>query len=345
MSNKEEFTFDKLADIPIFVGIGNRSNLEAIVVTQSGKVFLYDLGDGDETEIGQVTFDANQLQLQIHNFCDFVGVTQKNGTFGTVLSLTDCKYAKALERGEYCAYASQFPIAFYAKDEKTFLIHGTEWNRLDITCLESDDLLTDRIIDDENDLNSFDYFHSSLSVSPDSTSFISNGWHWHPFGRVTHYSIDRFLSDYEAAHFDILLTDDADPEDAYLEADWDRPHCWIARDKIAFGCNRGSGYYGEKIFQSEILIYDLKSKAITRIPFDGFRVTDEGDVAGSLYFDSERNRLIGLNSKTGLLITELDGIVILKNESLAGFDYNVRHSVFFRWDEDGRKLELIRINN
>ncbi|MGD9588016.1 MAG: hypothetical protein AB7Q37_07000 [Pyrinomonadaceae bacterium] len=355
MSSRREFALDGIDEDLILVGLTDRNELEAIVVTLSGYVFLIDLATGKSFEIGKLSFEpftqARRQRifsagLQFHSFRDYVAIVQVYGQSGTVFHLSNPAYSKHLDRQNYHPDVCKFPVAFVDRGAETWLIHATDWNRLDITRLEGDELLTDRVVSCETNENYFDYFHCGLSVAPDSKAFVSNGWHWHPFGQITFYSIDEFLKNFEMAHVDLCLTDAGDSPDAMYDLGWDRPLCWIDSRNIAVGYSRGEGWYGKRtLFQSEILIYDVESNRIDdRIRFDGFGVCVDGEVTGDLFFDELMGHFICLNEKTGLQITDISGRAIRSEPGLTGWKYNSLHRLLYRVDEKEKRIVMTSID-
>ncbi len=349
MLNREEIAFDAAGEDILVAVLSDRTRLEAIVICDSGRILLSDLARQTTSELGHLRFEPWKLNLQVHTSGSFVGITQKNGTLGVILNLTDPAFEKRLERGDYCANVSEFPIAFFSKNGRTYLIHGTDWNRLDITCLDSDELLTERVVayDEATDTetNYFDYFHSSLLVSPDAKYFVSNGWHWHPYGRITLYPIDKFLVEFEDSHLDIDLVAKDEPEEATYQQGWDLPTCWLDDQTLAIGYNRGIGYYGKRNFPSEVLLVGVPDAAVMkRVPFDGFRVGVEGDVEGSLHVDHDRQLLLGLNKNSGLLIGDLDGNTKARHPELSSHHYSERHGLYYKFHKRDNRIELIRVD-
>ncbi len=322
----------------VFADLTNRENLEVVFVCKSGNIFLFDCETESAKPFKTLAFNPFQLNLQIYSYQNYVAIVQKNGTFGMVINLADADYQKTLERGDYCAYVSSFPIAFYSKDNQTFLIHGTDWNRLDITCLETDELLTNRIIDYDTDSNYLDYFHSSITVSSDATHFISNGWIWHPYGQLTLYSIDNFLKKFELSHQNIDLADDC------YSFDWDRPLCWVDEKTLAVGFSKNTESYGETKFPSELLFVNiLENEIVKRIEFDGFANTDEGDVSGELFYDEKKAQFIALNKKTGLFISDLDGNEIHRKTDFIAHKYSIKHKLIYRIDNKNQSIEITEL--
>ena len=254
IDNEEVFSIDAL----------NRKSGEFALVCKSGNVYLFDQLSCLSKLIGKLNFpvkysedyftyaeligDKKEL-LQITSYGNYVGITQKYGLSGVVLNLENFQFNKKLQRGNYQVEHCTFPIAFFSAENSTYLIHGTDWNRLDITHLESDKLITERVVDYETHSNYFDYFHSSLSVSPDSKYFTSNGWHWGPCDVITAYSIEEFLTRFELAHIALNYG----PVDGY---NWDRPMGWIDNRTVVIGYNKQEENEGEGGFPSEIVFVD-----------------------------------------------------------------------------------------
>lgn len=277
------------------------------------------------------------LDAKLYSFKDYICIVRNKGRTGIVLDLTNPNFYKKLERGDYQVEHCSFPIAFYEKNNQTFLIHGTDWNRLDITCLETDELLTERIVDYDTNSNYFDYFHSSLLVAPDAEHFTSNGWVWHPYDRITIYPIKDFLDSFEKSHIDVDFGD----VDGY---NWDRPLCWIDRHTLGIGYNKREANDGTGDFVSEIIFVDIvKNEIADRIEFDGFALSEYGATEGDLFYDRERQRFIGLNNKKGALISTIKGEKIFEDKSLTSHKYSASHRLFYRFDYKNQTVILAKL--
>ncbi len=321
----------------VFADLTSRGNLELVIVCKSGSVFLFDCETESKTLIAELPVVSYELNLQLYSLQDYVCIVQKYGTDGVVINLSDSKYQKKLERGNYCADVSLFPIAFYAKENQTFLLHGTDWNRLDITCLETDELQTNRVVEYETNSNYFDYFHASLLVAPDSDSFISKGWVWQPYEVITFYSVENFLKEFELSNRQIEFEETS----GY---NWERPMCWIDNKTLAVSYNRMESGEIKADTPSEIVFVDvLENKIVDRIEFNGFSLSDEKEVGGELFFDLENNNFIGLNKQTGLLITDLNGKEIFADKTLISHHYSAKHKLAYRIDRKNQLIEIEKI--
>lgn len=351
---KREFSIKTKDEEIIFADLTSCENLELIAVSKNGNVFLIDSQTKENRKLSTLDFPTkysedlfkyseitgdNKKFLQLHSYGNYVCIVQKYGQNGVVYNLENLEFNKQLNRGDYCVEHCTFPIAFFEKDNQTFLIHGTDWNRLDITNLETGKLLTDRIVDYDTDSNYFDYFHSSLLISPDSKHFTSNGWVWHPYDIITAYSIKEFLLTFEMSHTSI----DFDDVDGY---NWDRPLCWIDNKTIGIGYNKKEANDGKGDFPSEIVFVDmLENKIVNRIEFDGFDFSEYGAVIGELFFDSDAKQFIGLNNQTGLLISDLNGKEIYKDSNLTSHKYSQNHKFFYQVDYENQLVQIEKPSN
>ena len=137
----------------VFADLTNREHMEFIVVCKGGNVYLFDCSTNRSQLLGTLEFPLEYSEdlfkyseligsrrdlLQVETYKDYVCIAQKYGQNGMIFNLENSEYKKELKRGDYCVEHCTFPIAFYSEQDSTFLIHGTDWNRLDITCLETE---------------------------------------------------------------------------------------------------------------------------------------------------------------------------------------------------------------
>lgn len=112
----------------------------------------------------------------------FAAVVNRWGLHGVVLNLSSGQIIMNLERGTYCAQYCDFPLIMLDRDNHSLLIHGTDWNRVDITDLDTGKLLTERdspkYVSGQIPEHYLDYFHSSLLLSPNGEWIADNGWGW-----------------------------------------------------------------------------------------------------------------------------------------------------------------------
>lgn len=259
-----------------------------IVVTTDHKVFAFDAE-------GETRFAAdlpNSMQedkrLDIHCYENFVAVVESRGLNGIVFRVDQADWRLKLSREDYHCGVCTWAIGFYKRDEQVHLIHATQWNGLDITCLENSQCLTTREIDYEKELNYLDYFHSRLHMSPDQQHFVINGWIWSPWDVLYGWNIDEFLETFESGYVNLSAFE----RNGY---NWDRPCCFVDNDTIAWGLNlREAGSDVAPDDQpTELMFQNIHSKEVVRrMLFEHFDLTEQKEVSGRLWFDSKNESFI-----------------------------------------------------
>ncbi|WP_145054304.1 hypothetical protein [Lignipirellula cremea] len=143
---------------------------------------------------------GNKLLLLTTRKGDFIAVAERHGQNCVVLDAITGQTKLLLYRDDYHNEHSDFPVAFVEVEGSTLLIHGAAWNRLDISDVGTQKLLTER---DPTSCKSgekppehyLDYFHCGLLVSPDQNFVADNGWVWAPYGVVASWSVKDWLHD------------------------------------------------------------------------------------------------------------------------------------------------------
>ncbi|MGL4610213.1 MAG: hypothetical protein ACRCYY_11120 [Trueperaceae bacterium] len=131
-----------------------------------------------------------------------------------------------LDRQNYHAEVCGFSAAFFDYQGRTLLIHATDWNRLDISDPRDGSVLTERHIaeytDGKRPEHYLDYFHCTLSVSPDNEWIANTGWVWQPAGIISSWSLKKWL---EQNPFE---SEDGDSKNMFnVWQDWDMHTCWL----------------------------------------------------------------------------------------------------------------------
>ncbi len=318
-----------------------------IYITDKANVYISKNNNSDIEIIKNVGEIVDiQSEIKIYSYKDYFAVVNKYSIKGFVLKLTDSKYLLKLKRGNYHVEHCSFPIAFYTKDENIFLIHGTDWNRLDITNLDTCELLTDRVVEysKEGSENYLDYFHSSLCISPDERHFISNGWVWSPYDVMYFWKIEDFIKGFESTlnNLDIL---------ARSGYNWDRPLCWIDSENIAWGYNPNEGIEDEiskdEKTSSEIIIQNIydNENVQNKISFNGFSLNEYSEVRGELFYLEDYDCFMGINNESTLTIIDKNGAVLFEKTDIKVIAYNKKLKLVltFSGDSELKVLKLIKI--
>ena len=306
------------------------SPMQLLVVTQSKQVLIWNIVDANYHYINQLPEAMNienTLAIYIHQ--KFVCIVEDKGSYGIVFQMDNQDYRLNLERGDYHQDHCSYPIAFYSDAGQNFLIHATDWNRLDITCLETKELLTDRLVnyEGEGEENYLDYFHSSLSIAADGKHFLSNGWVWQPYDLITIFNTAAFFETYDKGAAFLHAGDSS----GY---NWDRPVCWIDNQHFAvpygIAANEDVDVTGED--PVHLFIVDAtKNEVVEQFPLDGFAKNNYGEVYGQLHYDTKRKIFIGICTTNGLFVIDRYGKSILSDLLLRNYQYNLAYGVSYEF--------------
>ncbi len=173
------------------------------------------------------------LELHVSHDGAFSAVVERFGQRGRVFQ--GHRAAMELDRDEYCADCSVFPAAFFERGGRTLFVHGTDWNRLDVSDPATGELLTPRgptsyAKGEPQPEHYLDYFHAGLHVSPDGRWIAEDGWTWHPLGELRVWSLDDWLerNPWESEDGPSMRSLD---ERVYF---WDTPILWLDKRRLAF---------------------------------------------------------------------------------------------------------------
>lgn len=154
-----------------------------VALTATGALLWIDLADRAAHVVAQLPASETQLEkpILLHLSADgrMAAVVNTRGQHGIVVDLSTGQVIMRLSRDEGENNISAFPLAFFELDGRTLLIHGTEWNRLDISDPRTGELLSIRTTphyhrEGKNDDHYLDYFHCGLTVSPDQEWVVDN---------------------------------------------------------------------------------------------------------------------------------------------------------------------------
>lgn len=209
-----------------------------VALLENGALARIDLENCSFSWLAQIPTDSVNLkqEVSLHLTPDgsMAAVVNTYGQHGVVIDLETSQRTMRLERDEgendYC----QFPLAFFEHDRQLLLIHGTEWNRLDVSDAKTGRFLTVRpslsfgqgAKEPEHYL---DYFHSCLTVSPNQEWVVDNGWVWHPVGEVVAWNLRRWLQE------NVWESEDGPSRKMLCWRDyyWNGPLCWIDEQTLA----------------------------------------------------------------------------------------------------------------
>lgn len=173
-------------------------------INQTGQLFRLDLDDQSVRPLCQLAESnvdlAGDVALTLSRDGRMAAVVNSRGRHGIVFDLGLGRATMRLDRGDYHEEHCNFPVAFFENQGQLLLVHGTDWNRLDVSDPATGTLLTERAPTSyqqgqDRPEHYLDYFHCGLVVSPNGEYVADNGWVWYPDGMVTTWSLRRWLQE------------------------------------------------------------------------------------------------------------------------------------------------------
>jgi hypothetical protein len=217
---------------------------------------------------------SDSVLLRVSPDNRFIALANRLGQFGIVWDSLKHRITLRLDRGSYRFQNSSFPLAFFEIEGKSYLAHGRDWNRLDITEPEYGRIISQRPSPKyERGVkvpHYLDYFHSRLYISPDNQWIAEDGWVWHPFGIPKAWNLHRWF------HENVWESEDGSSIQAFWNRGyfWDGPMVWLDAKTLGIW-----GYGEDDLSLADILLlYDVTTNdAPTYI---------SGVKKGELIFDS-----------------------------------------------------------
>ncbi|MNO12369.1 hypothetical protein D3C76_19780 [compost metagenome] len=225
----------KLAAVQALKGTTDGA-VSLLALDQNSDLWRLDLHSGYAVMLLHVDIPGLDLQepVQIVVSPDecFAAVSGRFSQHAALYDLQECKLIMPLSRGTYHYDVCTFPLAFTEHEGRTLLIHGTEWNRLDLLDVRSGENLSDRqtpVRDgDQYGEHDLDYFHGKIHVSPQGDWIVDTGWIWHPIASIRSWSLSAWLTNCWESEDGVTVRELG----AYME-DWDQPAVWLDSSTLA----------------------------------------------------------------------------------------------------------------
>ena len=360
---------------PLAIQLSDHDAGICAIFANDGTLYLHNCLTGANTPIATPeNIREREKPIRIYFHHPYICVTER---FGLNAVVVDARTGQMLQltREDYHADVSSYSIGFLERDRRTQLIHQTQWNRLDITDLETGERLTNREISCKQigkkedstpiyeEANYLDYFHSILHISPDSRNFLSNGWVWSPWDNVRCFNVNGFLQHYE------LSSAGADYGNGY---NWDRPCTFIDNDMFVIATDDNTDNLDDEELKDyryqQLWFYRLSDMpepgnpvqrwlpCHKKIASDIFFADSYKEVKGMLYYDDTHRCLVAI-SGNGAHAVALDGRIIGTDSRLksvennahtdfgshyasgtTGWDYSTAHHVFYAYDSTEKRI-------
>jgi len=313
---------------------------------------LYHGNDADGFVLLAILENINSRDrfIKIYYHFPFVCVTERYGLHAAVVNVVD-RHTLNLSREDYHSDVSSYSIGFLERDGRMLLIHQTQWNRLDITDLETGEMLTTREViykktEETEQINNrtypkfekknyIDFFHSLLHVSPDGKHFLSNGWVWQPVDNIICFETGSFFNEYETCGKHI---------EYWRGYAWDRPCAFVGNDMIVIAADKDNIITAEGVDENklkappayhQLLFYkisEIKAGIYTysgyenydtlplayscKADCDVFTFDEYGEItSGEIHYVHETERLVVLSQKGAFELT-LTGEIVHSNPEI-----------------------------
>ncbi|MDG0052329.1 hypothetical protein MMB75_01450 [Paenibacillus sp. P2(2022)] len=275
------FSHVSLPDLPSSIGRltaihpvkgGSQGSITLLALNTQAELWRLELRSGSaELCICICIPDFNPMQpVQMVTSPDgkYVAISNRFGRHAAVYDLVYAQEKMQLSRDEYHYDKSMFPLAFVHQDGMCILVHGTEWNRLDLTDIETGRLLTARpspVYNNESkDEHYLDYFHGRLLASPEGKWMADTGWVWAPLGVVRTWSLsDWLLNPWESENGPSV-------RHLWQTIDWDGPVCWTGPDTLAVWGQMDADLleeedWGEEGVEPAVVLFDMTQPGYRRV--------------------------------------------------------------------------------
>lgn len=277
-----------------------------IALTRAGELLRVNLSLMQVETLARIPLETDEpLSLTLSDDGRYAAVSQTFGQHGVVVDLNDGRLCMTLDRGDYHVDVTPFSAVFFEDAGHTFLVHATDWNRLDISEPGSGRRLSERdptryAQGEERPEHYLDYFHARLRVSPDQRWIVDDGWVWHPFGVVSVWDLRRW-------HHENPWEPEDGPSRKTVCARsyfWNAPMCWIDNHTLAVW---GYGDDDADMIPAVILFDVEREEELSW--FAGPEVEDDKDMpwherpGGDLIFDEY---LFSLSGKHGTAVWDIE---------------------------------------
>lgn len=347
-----EYTFEEN-----IVAVHQKNTEELIVLLQNEVVVKHHVITNETKELFSIKtamnysdggFDIN-APCSIYAMDDIIVVSNDKKTHAIIHYHE--KYTIRIQREDYHADISKFPIALFKnQDNIPHIIFATAWNRVDVMNLENcHNLTADKSLIEQDAEEShakyanpekhgyhiwpsnFDYFYADLIMSPDNKHFLSKGWSWGSSDSYYVFRIEDFIKNkritYQAVNH------------------WEhesRAACWITNDELVVCCNAISEEFDDADPDNpiEIVIYKLTGEKFEIIKRT--RVSDLADTDHEFQYSFALQAIVSYpKTNLGLLIFDLDGKTILKENQYKIENFNIENHTFSTFDK--HELNIFKI--
>lgn len=336
--NSHRFNFD--SDIQ---AAGLLHGEDIVVLNRDGDVILLINKSKEEKRLFEVApdkglhySDGGYLPAEKSSIHTLENVFVVSNDYNThcVLCNLDEGYSLHIQREDYYAKLSKYPIGLFKRDGAVHIIYSKQWNRVDIANTKIRQVLTvGKSLAEEgaeqshidyykknpsHEVNkllwpsNFDYFYGDIKVSPNGKLFLSAGWVWGSFDCCKAFDMEKFINNTRVSSVDIMFGEHEG-----------RSFCFVDDETVATVLNP----YIEESFENEdnpenryeIRLYTCSGKGMVRnIVLDkNYNLKD-----AQIFYSTKVNGFILFSDTLGLLIVSNDGKTLLDKPNMKISNYD-----------------------
>ena len=230
----------ELENIKILAAASYPNSYQLLIFSNKGKLIQVDCVTGAAVTLREINSLAlirdGEIQLIVSNDHQYCAITScvyrkdeyEDSNSGLVIDLSTGKTIKELNCDYYHMAHTPFPVTFFEYQSHTHLVYASEWNKLDIVNIATEEILSTRNLEDcpeEEDGDDFTFteWNGALVVSPDKRRIATVGWMWHPIGVAFSFDARKWIET------NCWEPDIGESKKSYAIWDyfWDSPLAWI----------------------------------------------------------------------------------------------------------------------
>jgi len=343
------YEFKELKDNAVIATAADPNNSAWLIFLANGKLFYFDPIKNRLVHKLSISDDCIRrdgcINLKISHDSSMIAITscapyiydthvsdmpllKAASNHGGVFDLCSGEMLFKLDMDSYHTENNDFPLAFIQQGERALLIHGTDWNRVDISDPRTSECLTARDIDYKARAVDTEWL-GRLIVTPDLQWVATVGWVWHPIGICYAWNLQVWLNEnpWEPEY------GKSKKKFSAWEYFWEGPFCWLSNELL---CIWGYDKYHDANDTplDSVAIYNVKTGELASwfagptkevFFFDGYLFSGKPDSGGA----------------KALTIWDVsDGALLYTEPDLAPLDYHADTREFISIDTDKAQIKL-----
>lgn len=321
------------------------SPTEVVFLLSNSSVYRYNITSGKEESLFSVdssmTYTDGGFDIESPSTLytlDNIVVIANDLKFHTIVHYPSKYEGLRLQREDYYAEYSKFPIALFKKDNGVpHLIYGVAWNHVQIMNLDTRQVLTaskslievdaeERRLEffknhDEKDDGDdtwptpYDYFYGELSMSPDNTHFLSAGWVWGSADSYNVFNINHFINNHRIKDKHINFWEHEN-----------RACCWVSNTCIAVAYHPMTEGDDDATKDTpwEIHLYQIDNEVTLDKKFSIFGI---GLSNSTFIYSKKFDAIVVYSDELGVCLINLDGSILFNDSELKMDHYNTEFDI------------------